>query len=83
MKNPLRPTIDRAALKSGYINAYIPLGKNGLHIFVHPTEMSAFVNKREYDLAWLDFADHSNNIDAWMEHLDWAEAVMFKYGYKI
>ena len=82
MKNPMRFTIDKEQLRNGHINAYIPLGKAGIHLFISIKEQCCNINKRDYDLAWLDFADHSQDFDAYMEQIEWSEAIMFKYGYR-
>jgi hypothetical protein len=81
IKNLMPATLEKGQLSSGHINAYIPFGKDkGIHVFISFSEWCMSINKRDTDLAWLDFADHSGNFEARMEQLEWAEAVQWKYG---
>ena len=82
-KNLMPLTIDKAQLSSGNLNAYIPWGQHkGIHIFISIRERCVSIGKRDYDLAWLDFADHTGNFTGWMEELEWAEALEWKYGHR-
>jgi hypothetical protein len=79
-KNPLPLTIQSDAAPDNF-NAYIPWGsKKGLHIFISPSEKIWSFNIREYDLAWLDFADYSHDFSYWMDEMEWHEGYWFKYG---
>ena len=79
-KNPLPINIDHTQPWYAF-NAYIPLGATkGLHIYLNLKEKCFVWNPRNYDLAWLDYADYSADIEGFLDEGMWLEAYWHKYG---
>lgn len=79
-KNPLPISLDNTQPWYAF-NAYIPLGtKNGLHVYINLKERSTAWNKKPYNLAWLDYADYSYELEGFLDEAAWLEANWLKYG---
>jgi hypothetical protein len=83
MTNPMKFTIDTTNPAPYSFNAFIPFGKlHGIHVFIDLKEKCFHIQKRSWVMAWIDFADHSQDYDAYIDEMEWAEAYFMKYGVK-
>lgn len=79
-KNPLPINIDHTQPWYAF-NAYFPIGsKNGLHIWINWRERGFVWNPRPYDLAWMDYADYSNDFEGTQDEGIWLEGYWIQYG---
>ena len=79
-KNPLPINIDNTQPWYSF-NAYIPWGsKDGIQIYWNLKERTGHINKRDFEMAWLDYADYSHDFNGFMDEGSWLQAYWLKYG---